>query len=138
MRMRQTFRKEERLRGHRIIKMLFSQGNSFLVHPFKVNWLTEERNDKYRARILIGTSKKSIRKAVERNHLKRICREAYRKNKHLLYEYLEEREISFSFSIIYIGKSRETYSVIEQKIIIILERLISELEKQSGKNKPLS
>ncbi len=126
--MRQTFRKEERLKSSKAIKQLFSQGNSFLVHPFKVNWIIGEEKEKYPARVLIGVSRKNFRKAVERNHLKRLVREVYRKNKYLLYQYLEDRHSSCDFSVIYIGKTEEDYSVIEKKIIILLQRLISELE----------
>lgn len=126
--MRQTFKKEERLKSSKVIKQLFSQGNSFLVHPFKVNWIIGEEKEKYPAKILIGVSRKNFRKAVERNHLKRLLREAYRKNKNLLYHYLANRHRSCNFSVIYIGKSEEDNSVIEKKIIILLQRLISELE----------
>jgi ribonuclease P protein component len=126
--MRQTFRKEERLKSSKVIKQLFSQGNSFLVHPFRVNWISGEEKKKFPARILIGVSKKNFRKAVERNRLKRVIREAYRKNKSVLYQYLEDRHSYCDFSVIYIGKTEEEYSVIEEKIIILLARLISELE----------
>ena len=126
--MRQTFRKEERLKSSKVVKQLFSQANGFLVHPFKVNWVIGEEKEKYPAKILIGVSRKNFRKAVERNRLKRLIREAYRKNKYLLYQYLEDRHSSCNFSVIYIGKAEEDYSVIEKKIIILLQRLISELE----------
>ena len=136
--MRQTFRKEERLKSSKMIKMLFSHGNSFLVHPYKVNWLPADKQGKAPAKILIGASQKNFRKAVERNHIKRLSREAYRKNKHLLYEYLEDRDISCYLSMIYIGKSQEEYSVIEKKIIVLLKRLISELELHLHQNTPSS
>jgi ribonuclease P protein component len=126
--MRQTFRKKERLKSSKVVKQLFSQANSFLVHPFKVNWIIGEEKGKYPAKILIGVSRKNFRKAVERNRLKRLIREAYRKNKYLFYQYLEGRHSSCNFSVIYIGKTEEDYSVIEEKIIILLQRLISELD----------
>ena len=107
--------------------MLFSQGNSFLVHPFKVNWLLADNSGKYPAKVLLSVSKKNFRKAVERNHLKRLCREAYRKNKYILYDYLDDRAISCNFSLVYIGQKQEEYSVVEKKIITSLERLISEI-----------
>jgi len=118
--------------------MLFSKGNSFLVHPFKVNWLLSDTKGKYPARILLSVSKKNFRKAVERNHIKRLCREAFRKNKHLLYDYLNERAISCNFSLVYIGRKQEDYSVVEKKIIASLKRLISEIELIADHNNPTS
>jgi ribonuclease P protein component len=129
--MRQRFHKEERLKSSKVIERLFSHGNSFLVHPFKVNWLEDDKKGRYPARVLIGVSSKNFKKAVDRNHLKRLSREAYRKNKYFIYEYLEDRGIACNFSLIYIGKKQEEYSVIEKKIITLLKRLISELEQYS-------
>jgi ribonuclease P protein component len=126
--MRQSFRKAERLKSSKVVKQLFSKANSFLVHPFKVNWIIGEEKEKYPAKILIGVSRKNFRKATERNRLKRLIREAYRKNKYLLYQHLTDRHSSCNFSVIYIGRSEEDNSVIEKKIIILLQRLISELE----------
>ncbi len=135
--MRQTFRKEERLKSGRVIKMLFSHGNTFLLHPFRVNWISSAGECKYPARVLVGVSKKNIKKASERNHLKRLCREAYRKNKYLLYSYLEGRNVNCDFSMIYIGRSKPDYTTVEKKIILLLERLISELDLQPAENKTL-
>ena len=135
--MRQTFRKEERLKSSKVVKTLFSNGNAFLLHPYRVNWIVGAREGKYPARILIGVSKKNIKKATQRNHLKRLCREAYRKNKYLLYDYLDSHNLSCDFSVIYIGRTHADYAVIEKKIILILERLISELEFQPAENKTL-
>jgi ribonuclease P protein component len=133
--MRQTFKKEERLKSSKLIKQLFSHGHSFLVHPFKVNWLITNETGKYPARVLIGASKKNFKNATERNQIKRLSKEAYRKNKYFLYEYLEDRNISCGFSLIYIGRTQLEYSVVEQKIIILLQRLISDIELKSQENK---
>ena len=132
--MRQTFNSKERLKSGRVIKSLFSSGRSFLVHPFKVNWQVREEKGKYSARIMISISKKNFRKAADRNHMKRLCREAYRKNKHELTDFLEEKGIHCDFSLIYIGREPEGYSYVEKKIIILIKRLISELELHLNQN----
>ena len=118
-----------------MIKMLFSHGNTFLLHPFRVNWLSSAGKGKCPARILVGVSKKNIKKASERNHLKRLCREAYRKNKYLLYDHLQVHNVNCDFSMIYIGRTNTDYATVEKKIILLLERLISELDLQQAENK---
>ncbi|MCD4746892.1 MAG: ribonuclease P protein component [Bacteroidales bacterium] len=125
----QTFKKEERLSNHKTIEKLFSQGNSFFLHPFKVIWLDIEVKNKYPAQILISVSKKNFRKAVDRNLIKRRIREAYRKNKSQLYEFLEHNNIFCVFAFLYVGKDIIKYKEIEQKIILILQRLVKEHEK---------
>ncbi|MDT8392655.1 MAG: ribonuclease P protein component [Bacteroidales bacterium] len=135
---KQTFKKHERLRSSKMIRLLFAHGNTFLIHPFRVNWLIGKQKGLSPASVMIGVSRKSFRNASDRNHLKRLCREAYRRNKHSLYKHLEEHELSCNFSIVYIGKSKADYSVIEKKIIILIQRLISELEIYSHQNKTRS
>ncbi len=132
--MRHTFKKEERLKSAKVIKMLFSHGNSFLLHPFKINWKITDKKPKYPARVLVGVSKKNFKKASERNHMKRLCREAYRKNKHFLYSYLDEHSIACDFTIIYIGKVQNDYAKVEKKIIALIERLITEIDLEIPHN----
>jgi ribonuclease P protein component len=134
MKIRQKFRKEERLKSNKLIKQLFASGNGFLLHPFRVSWQTLPPGGRYPARVLISTSKKHFKKAVQRNRIKRICREAYRKNKHLLYDYLAAKQTNCVFSLVYIGNEEEPYSKIEKKIIAVLHRLISEIDKNSQSN----
>jgi ribonuclease P protein component len=132
--MRQTFSRQERLKSGKVIKNLFATGRSFLVHPFKVNWQLRTKNSNSPARVMISVSKKNFRKAADRNHMKRLCREAYRKNKHVLIEFLEEKEVRCDFSLIYIGRDPEGYSTVEKKIITLIKRLISELELHLHQN----
>lgn len=126
--MRQTFKKEERLKSSKVIKLLFVKGNSFLVHPFKVNWQVSDGHQKYPSRIMIGVSKKHFRNATDRNTMKRICREAYRKNKFVLNQFLAKREMTCDFSLIYIGKAKSDFALTEKKIIAVITRLITEIE----------
>lgn len=134
--MRQTFRKQERLKSSKTIKQLFSGGHSFLLYPFKVNWLPAKSGGMFPARVMISVSKKNFPKASERNHLKRLIREAYRKNKYMLYGYLGELGLYCDLSVVYIGKSKEDETTIERKIILLFQRLISEAGQYSkAKNK---
>lgn len=138
MKLKQTFRKQERLKSSKLIKKLFTSGNGFLLHPIKLNWQIRSSDGKYPAKVLISASKKHYRKAVQRNHVKRLCREAYRKNKHILYDYLLEKNIGCDFSLIYIGRQEDPYPIIEEKIIEALHRLISEIDNNLKNNIPES
>ena len=119
----QTFKKEERLFGKKAITNLFAHGNSFLEYPFKVVWLNCHEEKKYPAKVLIAVSKKNIKKAVMRNRIKRLVREAYRKNKSVFYEFLTEDNTHCNIGLIYISKEELPYIQIEEKIIKILDRL---------------
>ena len=127
----QTLQKTERLRSRKTIERLFSHGQTLNNHPIRLFWLETQFNSPFPAKVLISVSKKGFKRAVDRNYVKRRIREAYRKNKHILYNYLDENQVSCAFGIIFTGKEIINYKDIEQKIIDSLERFIKEHEKNT-------
>ena len=125
----QTFTKEERLHEKKIIKELFEKGHVFLSNPFRVVWLQCEFDGKYPAKVLISVPARNFKKATDRNRLKRLIREAYRKNKEILYDALKESGKKLAFMLYFSGKIIISYNEVENKIILILQRLAKENEK---------
>ena len=74
--------------------------------------------------LLISVSKRNFKRAVDRNRIKRLIREAYRKNKEILYNGLCERDKTLLLGLIYTPKTILKYKDIDRKIILILQRLI--------------
>ena len=128
----QTFKKHERLSGQKIIDTLFSEGKIFVVSPFRVVWLEYELAGQSPAQMLISVSKKRIKKAVDRNLVKRRIREAYRKNKDEFYEFLNRNQVKCAFALLYNSDLIADYKEIEEKIILLLQRFQSEYEKSIG------
>src|SRR3569832_293963 len=98
----QTFSKDERLCNQSIIDRLIKKGNSFNSFPFKIIWL-ELQESTVPVKIVISVPKRKFKKAVDRNRIKRLIREAYRKNKHKLIERLEDKKIAML--LIYTSKT---------------------------------
>ena len=67
--------------------------------------------------------KQNLKKAVERNKIKRRIREAWRMNKYILYEQLTEQQQQMAVSIIYTASEILPSDQIREKIILILLRL---------------
>jgi len=132
-----TLRKRERIKHKKLIEKIFANGKSFLVYPFKVMWIETDSkaigyNTEYPAQFAISVSKKKFKKAVDRNLLKRRSREAYRLNKHILYNELETQNRQLAFMFIYISKEILPLEIIESKIILILRRL-SKIDEEDTK-----
>ncbi len=81
-----TLPKSERLCSHHLIDRLFEPGmgsKSFSAFPLRVVYrlVTPEQSTNS---LLISVPKRQFKHAVDRNHVKRQIREAYRTNKELL------------------------------------------------------
>ncbi|MCK4664648.1 MAG: ribonuclease P protein component [Bacteroidales bacterium] len=128
-----TFKKKERLKSKKIINSLFTDGNSYVEYPYRILWGKFNFNSPFPAQFGISVSKKKFKKAVDRNLIKRRTKEAYRKNKYILYDFCRENGIKIAVMIVYIANDIILYSEIEKKIILILKRLICEIEKELQK-----
>ncbi len=116
-----TFKKEERLKSKKLIDHLFKKGLVLHQYPFKVLYdFTDDQDFKFPAKIAVSVSKKLFKKAVERNHIKRKIREAYRINKSILYSMLVENDQKLFFFVIYTAKQNIEYSEIEKSMKALL------------------
>lgn len=122
---RQTFRKNERLCSIKLISSLFESGNIFHTSLFKVVWLYSPVELPSPAQVVFSVSKRNFRHAVSRNLARRRIREAYRKNKYLLYEHLESVNKQLVFAIILKGDSIPDYLSVEKGISGVISRLIN-------------
>ncbi|MEZ5173209.1 MAG: ribonuclease P protein component [Bacteroidia bacterium] len=120
--------KKERLHGRSIIEKLFAGGKHFRVHPFKVIWIqNQEAEDLPNLRIGISVSKRISRKAVTRNRIKRLIREAYRTSKSPFSEKLGLARKHIDFFLVYQGTDEPVLLDLKEKINLILERLSKDL-----------
>jgi len=121
-----TFNKEERLCSRKLIDLLFKDGSSFLLYPFRISYLLTETPHIFPAQVVINVSKKRYKRAVDRNLIKRRTREAYRIQKQQqLYSMLAEHPNLLLLSIQFVGKQIYEYSFFEKKLSIVFRRLIS-------------
>ena len=129
-----TLKKSERLCSHKIIDSLFTSGKSFTIFPFRVVWKKVELETNFPAQVTLSVSKRVHKKAVTRNYIKRLMREAYRENKEILYQNLRDRNISIAIMIIYIDKNISTLPVTHDKIKVIFERFKNEQKPYTQNN----
>jgi len=74
-----------------------------------------------------GVSSRYFKKAVDRNRIKRLSREAYRLQKQPLFQRLEEKGLCLAVFFIYTGKDLPDHATVTHKIGVALEKLIKEI-----------
>lgn len=123
----QTFNKSERLNNKVAINNLFEKGQSVVISPFRLLWIENDNTKHLKFQILILVPKRNISLAAKRNVIKRRINEAFRLNKDKVYAKLNERNKQINIAIIYQKKETERYKTIEQKINLLLTRLIEDI-----------
>lgn len=121
-----TLGKNERLKSRKQIEQLFSEGESFASSPFRVHYKmgNGQLSIVKCLRFGAGVSGKNFKKAVDRNRIKRVTREAYRLQKKELGEKLRERDMSLNLFFIYTAKELPDYKQVFASVEKIFKKLI--------------
>ncbi len=72
----------------------------------------------------VGVSSRNFKKAVDRNRIKRLMREAYRLQKNNLQQELTQNNKRLSVFFLYVGKELPAYDLVFEKIGTAIKRLI--------------
>ena len=129
-----TLGKNERLKSRKTIDVLFTNGKSFSLFPFKVIYARatgsyfEETNDQpstinHQLKCAFSVSKRHFKKAVNRNHIKRLMREAYRLQKKELQNQLQQSNTGLAVFILYVNKELPEHTFVVSKMNAVLKRL---------------
>jgi ribonuclease P protein component len=79
----------------------------------------------------IGTSSKNFKKAVDRNRIKRLIREAYRLQKNPLHDILKGKNQQLRLFIIYTGREVPEFKTVFDKMRLILQRLATIFDEKN-------
>ena len=127
---RHTLRKAERINSKITIDRLFTGGSkSMLAFPVRAVYsITEQTSAPCPpAAILVSVSKRHFKHAVKRNRVKRQIREAYRLNKHILWQAVEGSGKHIDVAFIWLSDTIETSEVVHRKVVNLLQRIAEKL-----------
>jgi len=108
----QKYPHKEKLKSRKLIEKIFTEGKSVSQFPLKMVYLPVELNSDSRLQIGVSAPKRKFKNAVTRNRIKRLMRESYRLNKHLIFNNLPT---SYACMILYIGNEEPTFKGLQTK-----------------------
>ena len=130
VKMKFTLGKQERLKRKKLIEKLYLEGKSIKIFPLKMIYIQTKHTSNYPAQVGVSVPKRNFKHAVDRNRLKRLMRESYRKNKYIVYDGLNK---PYVFMISYLAKESWNYDVIVQKMQQLLIAFVDEIQKSEKK-----
>ena len=133
MREKFTLGKEERLKSRKQIENLFDKGKSFVVAPFRVYFIVNKELpiQKVESGLKFGTgvSAKNFKKAVDRNRIKRLTREAWRLQKNEISKKAKETQRQLNVFFIYTGRELPDFKTVKEKVAIALKKLADKIDE---------
>ncbi len=121
------FKKKEIISSKSDIKDLFNSPRYIKLNSLNLIWKYSSENSRYFVNILIVVPKKNISKAVDRNRIKRVIRESYRKNKNYLIEVVKKQNKKINIAFVYQDLKIKPYTKIETEMKDIFVKLKKEL-----------
>lgn len=123
-----NYPKNEKLKSKITIGLLFSEGKSVSKYPLRLVYHSGALGDDQQLKVGVSVSKKYFKKAVDRNYFKRVLRETYRLNQHLLKNHLNE---PYALMLFYQSKDRLNYEEINSKTIQLFEKFLAQINSNS-------
>lgn len=116
------FGRKEKLKSRKQIEELFLNGKNFSVFPLRVTYqfLPSEEST---VQVGVTAGKKHFKKAVDRNRIKRLIREAYRLQKSDFWETVKQSKQKAFLFFMYTDKTIASFPVIKEAISKCLKRL---------------
>ena len=119
------FGKAEKLKSRKVIEELFARGKSVHIFPIRIfyKFLPLCIDEKTVIQVGVSVSKRNFKRAVDRNRIKRLLREAYRLQKHFLIEVLKQQAKKGYVFFIYTDKQIPQYPIVFDTMAKCLEVL---------------
>jgi len=118
-----TFKEHERLKSKKLIEKLFEKGKAVDAAPLKLIWTAVDGEVASPVQAGFAVPKRNFSKAVDRNRIKRLMREAWRLQKSEIYKFLAEKNLKLAVMLIFTGKKKPEYKEVCEKVVATIQRL---------------
>ncbi len=121
--MKFTYSKAEKLKSRKVIESLFTEGKSVGVYPLRLFYIELPETEIVPLKTAVSVSKKNFRGAVQRNYIKRLLRESYRLNKHLIYENCDKK---YALLFLYVGKEKPDFHQLNKTMSVLMNKFLQQ------------
>lgn len=102
-------------------------GLAIRAFPLKLIYLNTPLDQPVQTQVALVAPKKNFRSAVKRNRIKRLLRENYRLNKHLIFNNTERQ---YALVILYIGKEMPSFRDIDLALKVLLKNFLKKVHNE--------
>ncbi len=124
--MNERFGKAYKLCSQKTIESLFKEGKLLRLYPFVVYFKEQELPAEQAFQLVFSAPKRVFRLAHERNRIKRLLRESFRKKKLILEEALSNKHKQLALFVIYTAKEELPLEKLLTKTEQLLAKIIEE------------
>lgn len=113
---------------------LFTAGKSVSVFPVKAIFNETDAALDFPVKAGVGVSSRNFKKAVDRNRIKRLLREAYRLNKQPLLDFATANDKKIAVFFLFVDKTLPDFATLQNKMPVLIDKLIKQLNENSVAN----
>lgn len=132
MQLSATYNKTEKLKSRKQLQELFAKGKRITTGHVRLLYLVKIGSGEVKCGV--GLSSKNFRKAVHRNKIKRLLREAYRLQKTEVVHVAKQTNLDITMFLLYLGKELPEYHSLYTNVGNTLRHLYKHLHENHTEN----
>lgn len=126
--------KVNKLCSPKVIDEVFESGMQVKSYPFVLKLKETALPKDVSFQIVFSAPKRTFRKAVQRNRIKRLCKEAFRTQRSVLDTYLKDQNKQLALFLVYTPKEELSLNLLTGRTEKLIKKIISQLESNDAKN----
>jgi ribonuclease P protein component len=119
-----SFPLNQRLKSKKTSELVFATGLKIKASPIIVRFLDTPLREPVAAQVMVTVSKRKFKRAVDRNRIKRLMREAWRLEKPALENRLIADEKQRAIVFIFVGNAMPDYETVRLTIASLVHKML--------------